>query len=141
MLRRLCCFGNFRKIFSTWALFYSTFAGFLVRLHIIYLSRSVKNITGDWFKNILKKLHGQEGKKLFCKTKKSSHKNIQYSSHLLPGKFPRKSISRASRKAKMPNCVIFVPVPTIVETAMEAFPLLILYLLNKGRLDLALNMC
>ena len=35
----------------------------------------------------------------------------------------------------------FFAVPTILETAMEVLPLLVIYLLNWGRLDLVLNMC
>ena len=46
-----------------------------------------------------------------------------------------------STKTKIPNCIAFFAVPTIVETAMEALPLLIIYLFNQGRLDLVFSMC
>ena len=71
-----------------------------------------------------KKLQAQNEKEICRKTKgkQSSHKNIQYSSHLLPFILPYKIISWISRKSKC-QIVYFFPVSNIVETAMEAFPL------------------
>ena len=45
-------------------------------------------------------------------------------------KLPRKFISWVSRNTKMPNCIVFFAVPITVETAMEALPLLVIYLFN-----------
>ena len=68
---------------------------------------------GSWGKDILEKsLVGQERKKLFRKTKK-----FQYS------------------------ILNFFPVQAITETAMEALPLLVIYLFNSGELDLVLKIC
>ena len=68
------------------------------------------------------------GKELFLK-KKSFHKicNIL---HLLSCKLPCKFISWSSKKMKMPNCMVSFAVPIIVEIAIEALPLLVIYLLN-----------
>ena len=76
-----------------------------------------------------KKLQGQEGEELFLKTKKVLIK-ICNVSHLLSCKLPRKFISLVSRKSKIPNCIVFFAVPIIVEIAMEALPLLVIYLFN-----------
>ena len=85
---------------------------------------------GAWGKNISqKKLQDQDGKKLFSKTEKVLIKiyNIHHIyclayclANLFPGLLER------------PKCqiVYLFPVPNIVETAMEAFPLLVIYLFN-----------
>ena len=43
----------------------------------------------------------------FTSNEKSSHKNIQYSSRLLPRILPHKFISWTSKKSKMRNCIFF----------------------------------
>ena len=45
------------------------------------------------------------------------------------------------RKTKMSNCIISLPVPTVVEKAMVALPLLVIYVFNQDELDLFLKMC
>ena len=52
-------------------------------------------------------------------------------------KRPKKFISWTSRKTQMRNC--FYLVPNIVETPMEALPLLVIYLFKHGVLDFVLN--
>ena len=49
--------------------------------------------------------------------------------HLLPCILLCKFISWTSRKTIIPNCIFF-PASNILETAMEAFPLLVIYLFN-----------
>ena len=46
----------------------------------------------------------------------------------------REFISWASRKTKMPNCIISLPIPTVVVTATEALPLLVIYISIKVNL-------
>lgn len=56
-------------------------------------------------------------------------------------KVPQICYSWASRKTKNAKLYNFVPVPTVVETVMEAIPLLVMYLFNYGGLDLVLERC
>ena len=44
------------------------------------------------------------------------------------------------RITKMENCNFF-PVPAIMETTMEALPLLAIYLFNSGKIYLVLKIC
>ena len=88
-----------------------------------------QSITGTGVKMFQKKLQGQEGKELFLKTKKILMK-ICNISHLRSCKLPQKFTSWVSKKTKMPNCIVSFAVPIIVETAMEALPLLVIYLFN-----------
>ena len=89
------------------------------------------------WKYFKKTLQDQDGKELFRKTKKVFIKNIKSPSHLLPCKLPCQFISRTSTKTKITNCINVFIVLTIVETAMEVLPLLMIYLFNYRRLDLA----
>ena len=81
-------------------------------------------------KNISKKeLENQEGKKLFRKTKKViikiyNNHHIYCLTYCLANLFPGLLGS--------PKCqIVYVfPVPKKVETAMDAFPLLVIYLFN-----------
>ena len=57
----------------------------------------------------------------------------------MSSKLPRKLISWVSRNTKMPNSIVFFAVTITVETAMEAFPLLVTYLFNKDGHDLFVN--
>ena len=63
--------------------------------------------TGGWGENMFKKPL-QDGKELFRKTKKSFHKNVKSSSHLLPCKLPRQFVSWTSTKTKIANCIVFL---------------------------------
>ena len=85
----------------------------------------LQNIIGAWGKNYRVK----RGKELFLKTKKVLIK-ICNISHLLSCKLPHRFISWVSRKTKMPNCIVSFAVPIIVETAMEALALLVIYIFN-----------
>ena len=76
-----------------------------------------------------KKLHDQDGKELFCKMKKVLIKihNIHDTyclTYCLANLF-----SRLLQKPKF-QIVYFFSVPNIMETAMEAFPLLVIYLFS-----------
>ena len=99
---------------------------------------------GGWGENISKeKLHDQEGKEISRKTKKVFIKmyNIHHFycltyclANLLPGLL---------EKLKY-EIVYFFPVPNIVETAMMetamvAFPILVIYLFSEGEFDLVLT--
>ena len=88
-----------------------------------------RNITGTWGKNVLKKPTGSRGGRNFFLKKKVSIK-ICNISHLLSCKLPRKFISWVSEKTKMSNCIVFFAVLIIVEIAIEALPLLVIYLFN-----------
>ena len=76
-----------------------------------------------------KKNRVKRGKKLFLKTKKVLIKTCNIS-HLLSCKLPHKFISWVSRKTKMPNSIVSFAILIIVETALEALPLLVIYLFN-----------
>ena len=78
---------------------------------------------------------GQERKELFRKVKKVY---IEIYSIQFTFKGLKEFISWTSRKTQMPNCSFLVP--NIVETPMEAFPLLVIYLFNQGVLDFVLKM-
>ena len=86
------------------------------------------NYNGD--KTVSKKnLQGQEGKKFFRKKKKIYvdicsvyHIYFQSASEIY---------FLGSRKTEMSNCIIPLSVPTVVEMAMEAPPLLIIYVFNQ----------
>ena len=52
-----------------------------------------------------------------------------------------KLIYRTFRIIKMENCKKNFPVPAIMETTMEALPLLAIYLFNSGKLYLVLKIC
>ena len=54
---------------------------------------------------------------------------------IFTSKVPRKFFSWASTKTEVPNCIISLPAPTILETAMEALPLLLIYVFSQGGLD------
>ena len=71
----------------------------------------------------------KRGKELFLKTKKALIK-ICNISHLLSFKLPHKFISWVPRKTKMPKCIVYFAAPIIVEKAMEAIPILVIYLFN-----------
>ena len=88
---------------------------------------------GSWGKGIFEKtLLGQKRKERFCKTRKVYIETFNIY-HIF--KVPRKLISLTFRKTKMTNCSFF-PVP-----AMEALPLLVIYLFNSGELDHLLKIC
>ena len=88
---------------------------------------------GSYGKGIFERtLLGQKRKELFCKTKKVY---IEIFNIYHTFKVPRKLISLTFRKNKMANC-IFLPV-----TAMEALPLLVMYLFNSGELHHLLKIC
>ena len=110
------------------------------------LKTSHRSLWQQYFK---KTLQGQERKERFRKTEMVFIKiynlhHIYYIGNclvnLLPGLLRR-------QKQKIACCFFcccffsFFAVPTIVKTAMEALPLLIIYLFNYGRLDLVLNIC
>ena len=46
----------------------------------------------------------------------------------MSSKLPRKLISWVSRNTKMPNSIVFFAIPITLETAIEALPLLVIYL-------------
>ena len=68
-------------------------------------------------------------KELFLKTKKALIK-ICNISHLLSFKLSHKFISWVPRRTKMPKCIVSFAVPVIVEKAMVALPILVIYLFN-----------
>ena len=83
-----------------------------------------KKSPGPGVKMYRKNYRVKRGKELFLKTKKVLIK-ICNISHLLSCKLLRKFISWVSRNTKMPNCIVSFAIPIIVETAMEALPLLV----------------
>ena len=99
--------GNFQKMFWAGVSFYSNFADSFSKAAYYWLIRSVENITGSWGKNISKKSYRVKRERNFFVKRKSSYKNIQYSSHLLPCILPCKFISWTSRKTIIPNCIFF----------------------------------
>ena len=84
-----------------------------------------KTLLGPGVKMFRKNYRVKRKKKHFLKAKKVLLR-ICNISHLLSCKLPHKCISWGSRKTKMPNCIVFFAVPIIVETAMEALPLLVI---------------
>ena len=96
-----------RKSFGLESLFIAILKALLVKLHLTDLLRSVENITRSWGKNISKKSCKIKSKRNFFIKRKSSYKNIQYSSHLLPCILLCRFISWTSRKTIMPNCIFF----------------------------------
>ena len=99
-------FGNFQKMFCAGVSFYRNFVDWFSKAGYCWL-RSVENIKGSEGKNIPKKGCLVKRKRNFFGKWKSSHKNMQYSSHLLPRILPCKFISWISRKTIMPNCLSF----------------------------------
>ena len=58
------------------------------------------------------------GRNVFVKPKKFTQKYAIFIIFTL--KVPRKSFSWVERKTEMPNCIISLPIPTVVETALKA---------------------
>ena len=122
-IKRTCSWCE--KLFVLWTLnrqaktFLSTVYGIM--------KISWKHHTGGWGKNISRKnLQDQDGKELFCKTKKKIYRNIK--SPCLANCLVNLFLQLLQRQ-KYQIAVFFV-VPIIVETAMEALPLLVIYLFN-----------
>ena len=52
---------------------------------------------------------------------------------------PQRFISWAFKKTEVPDYIISLAVPTVVETTMETLSLLLIYVSNQGELDLILK--
>ena len=115
------------KLFILWTL--NRQAKIFLRTAYWIMKISWKHHTGGWGKNISRKtLQGQNEKELFRKTKKKNYRNIKSPNLLIASLFLRVLHSCLcfsgffSSKTKISNCIVFFVAPTIVETAMAAFP-------------------
>ena len=88
-----------------------------------------QSITVPRVKMLRKNNRVKRRKELFLKTKKALIK-ICNISHLLSFKLSHKFISWVPRRTKMPKCIVSFAVPVIVEKAMVALPILVIYLFN-----------
>ena len=57
---------------------------------------------------------------------------------IFTSKVPRKFFSWASTKTEVLNCIISLPIPTVVETALQALLLQVIHVFNRGGLHLNL---
>ena len=107
---------------SIYRKFAGAFSKFAVNcIYIVILSTNKHHLKTSWGvrrlgKNNPKSLQGQDGKEFFRKTNKV-HKEIckMYYTY-----FQSATEIYFLRKTKVSICIIFFPVPTILETAMKA---------------------
>ena len=100
-------FSNFQKMFWAGVSFYSNFIDSFSKAAYYWLIKISWKHHGSWVKNISKKSYSVKRERNFFVKWKSSYKNIQYSSHLLPCILLCKFISWTSRKTIMPNNIFF----------------------------------